>query len=414
MSFLKRLFGGGEDPQTRGERLFSEGQFGPAKLAFDEALDRATEPSQREALAARVDACLDALASARLAEAERLAERGELALAREELAHALEVVADEALRDRIRAVRDGLERGEAVEHAAAEELTDEERWLLLSGAWEDPQAAEYECYGEAFVEAILALHAGDVKSARAKIEAVLDAAEAPRYLWLEVGRARLLDEDRAGGREALVELVESMAEDERGLPLLSAYVELARIAEEEGEHEEAVSFFERAMDEFEEDPRPYFAFGRYLREHELFSEAVDVLQAGAQLLDEDRPDPLYLQEVGLAMADAGRDDEAIATFERIVSLLTARKTTDFPPAGTARLAALHEKKGNPQRAADLYATLARGSDRAGHFFYHREAGRLLSELGLKDDARRMWTRALALTTEESERTALREELAALG
>jgi tetratricopeptide (TPR) repeat protein len=410
MSFFKRLFGGGEDPEVRAERLFSEGQLGPAKLAFEDALARATDADKREAIARRIDACLDGLAEARLAEAERLAATGELELAHEELGHALEVVASEALRAKIRQVRDGLERGHAAEQAASEELTDEERWVLLSGAWEDAQADEYENYGEAFVEAVLALHAGKVKEARAKLEAVLEDAEAPRYLWLEVGRARLLDGDRAGGREALVELVESMAEDERGLPLLAAYVELARIADEEQQHEEAVSFYERAMEEFDEDPRPYFAFGRYLREQELFSEAVDVLQAGAQLLDENRPDLLYLQEVGLALADAGRDEDAIAAFEGIVGILTSRKQTDFPPAGTERLAELHEKHGNPQRAADLYATLARGSDREGHFRYHREAGRLLAELGLKEEARRMWTRALALTEDEAERAALQAQL----
>ena len=155
MSFFKRLFGGGEDPEVRAERLFEEGQLGPAKLAFEDALARATDADKREALALRIDACLDGLAEARLAEAERLAATGELELAHEELGHALEVVASEALRTKIRQVRDGLERGHAVEQAASEELTDEERWVLLSGAWEDAQADEYEDYGEAFVEAVL-------------------------------------------------------------------------------------------------------------------------------------------------------------------------------------------------------------------------------------------------------------------
>lgn len=410
MSFFKRLFGGGEEPEARAERLFGEGQFGPAKLAFEDALARMTNVDERQRIAERIDACLDALAQARLEDAERLAANGELELAHEELSHALEVVASDVLRAKIRQTRDGLERGHAVERAASEELSDEERWVLLSGGWEEPQAEEYEAYGEPFVEAVLALHAGNTKEARELLEAVLEDAEAPRYLWLEVGRARLLDGDRTAGREALVELVESMSDDERGLPLLAAYVELARIAEEEEEHEEAVSFYERAMEEFEEDPRPYFAFGRYLREQELFSEAVDVLQAGAQLLDDSRPDLLYLQEVGLALADAEREDDAIAAFEQIIGILTSRKQTDFPPLGTERLAELHEKHGNPQRAADLYATLARGTDRSGHFRYHREAGRLLAELGLKDEARRMWTRALALTDDESEKASIQARI----
>jgi lipoprotein NlpI len=59
----------------------------------------------------------------------------------------------------------------------------------------------------------------------------------------------------------------------------------------------------------------------------------------------------------------------------------------------------------------LYRALSQGSDREHHASYHYEAGRLLGELGLSDEARRMLTRAQALTSEED--TALRDRIVAL-
>jgi hypothetical protein len=60
------------------------------------------------------------------------------------------------------------------------------------------------------------------------------------------------------------------------------------------------------------------------------------------------------------------------------------------------LAKLHEDDGNLARAADLFGTLAKGEDVLNHGLYHREAGRLLEELGLHDEARRMRERAEGL------------------
>ena len=59
----------------------------------------------------------------------------------------------------------------------------------------------------------------------------------------------------------------------------------------------------------------------------------------------------------------------------------------------------------------MYRALSQGSDRERHASYHYEAGRLLRELGLADEARRMLTRAEALTSEED--ASLRAQIAAL-
>ena len=58
----------------------------------------------------------------------------------------------------------------------------------------------------------------------------------------------------------------------------------------------------------------------------------------------------------------------------------------------------------------MYRALSQGSDRARHALYHYEAGRLLLEIGLGDEARRMLTRAAALVTDDEP---LHEKVAAL-
>ncbi len=404
MGLLGKLFGG-RSPQERVDRataLMEAGDFGSAKLELDKALDRA-DGALRDTISDRIAECCDAMALERLEEAKRLLAQGDTELARQELDGALEVARGAAAQAAVQAVIDGLEAEDAVERAAdSSEVSDEERWVLISGSWERPQAEEYEAYGEAFERALLALHDGRPEEARPLLESVLEEAEAPRYLWLEVGRARLLTDDREGGREALIEFVESLAEDEVGQPLLAAYIELARIAHEDEEFEEAMAFYERAVEEFDEDHRPYLAMGIFLRDTGHVDEAIGVLEAGASLMDEMRPDWMLMQELGHAYALAGRDKEAIAQLEAVISFMTARQILDFPPRSARKLAELHEQQGKLERAADLYAQLARGSDRANHPLYYKEAGRLLHELGLDSEARRLLKRAQTLLSNSDE------------
>ena len=59
------------------------------------------------------------------------------------------------------------------------------------------------------------------------------------------------------------------------------------------------------------------------------------------------------------------------------------------------------QQGNDVRAADLYSSLARGSDKANHLTYHRHAARVLERLGLDDEARRMLVRAAGLAEKDA-------------
>lgn len=415
MGLLGKIFGGKtiEQRRERARELMRDGDHGGAKIELERALEKASE-SEREAIQDEIDDCCDTLAEQRVEEAKRLIQQGDLELARAELEGALEVAVDDEVIAMAQAVVDSLERDDAVDAAeAVEKVSDEERWVLISGSWEDPQADEYEEYGEDFVTALLAVHDGRPEDALPLFESVLADAEAPRYLWLEVGRARLLCDDQDGGRDALVEFVDSLAEDEVGEALLAAYIELARIAHDDEEFEEAMAFYQRAVEEFENDHRPYLAMGIFLRDTEHLEEAIEVMEAGSSLMDDVRPDWRMLQELGHAYAMAERDAEAIQQLEGVISWMTGRQLLDFPPRTARKLAELHERTGKLDRAADLWAALAKGSDVESHAHYHGEAGRLLAELGLDDEARRMFKRALALTDDDEQKAKIESSLSEL-
>jgi predicted RNA polymerase sigma factor len=110
----------------------------------------------------------------------------------------------------------------------------------------------------------------------------------------------------------------------------------------------------------------------------------------------------------------GQDQTAVTWLERVIEQLTARGQIDLPPETAIVLAKLHDKLGNKGRAADLYVLLANGSDRGNYFLYYSEAGRLLSELKILGEARKMFQRAMEFAPEDAAvRQTLAERLQAL-
>ena len=400
MSLFKKLFSA--DPaglEKKADALYASGDYGPAKLTYERAL--AASPQDAHApLGDKIRRCTDGIARERIEEAKAYLAQGSIELAEQELEGALEVAADEALREEAQGLLDGLEAKEAQEQATAPEMTDEERVALLMGQWHDAQADEYDGYGDALLEALLAMQKEQFDDARAQLEALLDDAPEPRYLWLEVGRARLLADDVPAGKEALQSFLGALEEDEGGETKLAANLALARLADEAGEFEEAMGYFEAAVHALPEDYRPYLAMGAFLRANGHGSEALDVLHTSLELGKKAGTDWRLLEELGLASELAGKTDDARSFLEQVVEFFTSHQITDFPPTSATTLAKLYEADGRLERAADLYRALSQGSNKEQHGVYHYEAGRLLHALGLSDEARRMLTRAKALTSED--------------
>jgi len=405
---LGKLFGRRtvESERGRADEAFARGEHGTAKLAYERALSlvSATDEALQKELGQRVDACRDALARARITEAERLFEQDARELALGELSGAAEIAADPEIVADAHARMERLERREVRAQATLAEQSDDERFDTIAGSWEEEQFDEYESHGEALKAALLALHDGDPASARPTLEALVadPASGKPCYLWFELGRARSLCDDQPGAREAFEHFLTSLPEGLGGDARLSAHVELAAMLHDHGDFEGAVAQHQAAIEALPDDPRPYLAMAAFFRKEKLSAEAIEVLHAATDALqDEARPWRLTL-ELGLAHADQGDQGEAIELLEEVVSYFVARQHLDLPPECAVRLAELHEQAGNPARALDLFNLLAAGSDLPRLFSYHKEAARLLLSLGHPSDARRMLQRALELAPEQPE------------
>lgn len=422
MSFFKKLFGGGsfEDARADADRAYEDGAFEEARIAYQRALDRKKDAPEDalEHCRTRIAECLDRMAEARLEEAARFIELGQIELAEAELRNAAELAASEEIGRRARRELESLEKEDALRHAEVpEEMSDDDRWALLAGNWEEEQSDEYEELGDPLRDALLAMHDGRPEEARAALEEML--SDDARYLWLEIGRARLLTEDYDAATEAFRTFLDALDDDDGGEARLSAHAELAGLLDRADDEEGAIGELSAAMEAFPDDPRPFLLLGRYLHSKGYLEQAADVLESGLSKIGDERPDWRYLEELGLAKAELGEDEEAAAYFDRVIQLFVQSRRPDapsveLPPATAVARAKLHEKAGELEKAADLYRTLTRGSDRENHLEYHREAARVLLELELADEARRMLTRALALAEgDEAARAAIEAQLAEL-
>lgn len=407
MSLLGKLFGrkSAAEEKARADGLFDRGQHGEAKLAYERAIDACTpeDGALAEPCRARVIECCDAIAKSRIAEAELLLRNGAEDLALNELEHAQQTARSPGLLADIEQRIEKLVRQEEREHAQADqrELDDDERYELISGNFELDQADEYAAAGDELRRALLLLYGGDHASALPLLEHAAQDAVAPRYLWLEIGRARLLCGDIAGGRGALEAFLSKLGAEEGGDARLSAHIELAAIAHDVGDVEGAIAQHQAALEALPDDPRPYLALARYLRKAEMPDEALEVLESALSALDTDKPVLAIVIEQGLAQADRGQDAAAIERLEKAVSMITAQQQRDLPPELATKLAELHERGGNKGRALDMFALLAEGSDVANRMTYHRQVGRLLTELGRAPEAKRALLRALELAPEGS-------------
>lgn len=404
MSLFRKLLGR-ETPaelEARAEAHFATADFGAAKLAFERALERMPDgAADRARLEGRIADARDGIARQRLAEGARLLALGNAELARVELDGALEVAATPTLRDEARAALDALEHREAVTGAADVELTDEDRRALIVGQWSDAQAEELEPYGDALLDALLAIADGRASEGRSVLEALLEKAEDPCFLLREVGLARAADDDLDGAVEAFTRYLAALPEDGPEELLLGARHQLAALASAKGDHEGALEHLWAGVEAAPEDVRAYKTLGAVLRQLGRNDEAAEVLGTGLELL-EGRPDWQLFQELGLAHEGAGRKAEAKSWLDRVVSLFKAQQSLDIPPPTALALARMYEAEGRLDRAADLFRLLAMGSDRERHGLYHREAGRLLLALDLRDEARKMLKRAEALLEDDPE------------
>lgn len=421
MSFFKRLLGGDFDSnRVEGDEHFAKERWGEAKLSYERALAKGKSAPEdaKGALAARIVECRRKLAAV-------LAERGEVALAAGELETAVEafegaidVAPDEADKERYRKLVDRLHAADA--RAAAEnpgDASEDDRYEVLSADWDDEQLDEYESYGDEFKAAYLAIHeAPDTEQVGKALESMQALAAAHPddacYLHLEIGRALLRLGRREEGALALRKLLAELPEDEGDRARIHAHVALAEVAIEAKDDEEAERELRAAADVAPDLTAGHLRLGQFLRVRGRHQEAAEALESAARTMGELRPDVRVLREIGLNQAALGDEETALETLEGIVQLQAAQDNLDLDPATAIALAGLHEKRGDPERAADFYRHLAKGSDVAHHFEYHREAARLLRVAGKQALAREHLVKARETAPDDAARASVDELLAA--
>jgi Tfp pilus assembly protein PilF len=421
MSFFKRLLGGDFDSnRAEGDEQFAAERWGDAKLAYERALGKGKSAPEdaRSGIAARIVECRRKLAAV-------LAERGEGALAAGELEAAVEAfegavdVAPEAAdKERYRKLIDRLHAADA--RAAAEnpgDASEDDRYEVLSADWDDEQLDEYESYGDAFKGAYLAIHeAPDIEQVGKALEALqalcAEHADDACYLHLEIGRALLRLGRREEGAGALRKLLAALPEGEGDRARIHSHVALAEVAMEANDDAGAEKELRAAAEVAPDLTAGHLRLGQFLRLRGRHPEAGEALEAAARTMGELRPDVRVLREIGLNQAALGDEETALETLEGIVQLQAAQDNLDLDPATAIALAGLHEKRGDPERAADFYRHLAKGSDVAHHFEYHREAARLLRAHGKEALAREHLVKAREIAPDDAARTAVDELLAA--
>jgi tetratricopeptide (TPR) repeat protein len=391
-------------------------------LELDTALSKAGDvaPSRRAHAEALVRRARDTLARAHLEDGRTLAEQGHLERAYECWETALEVVASDDLRDEIRAGIAALEAGDAravFEESA--EMSDEERFQVLSGAWEDERADELEEYGDVFKEAFLKLHDGDADAAVEVMSRLLEEYPDAIFLHLELGIAlrNAGESGRATGHlkqflERVEEELDAEADEndeEVELPVpdarVQAHATLAEIYLETKDADAAEDELRQLVDLLPEKAGPYVHLGAFLREQERFDEALEALRIGEQFMGSIRPDMRVARELGLTFKALGDRPSAVASLRSVIEYQAGLSDFNFDPVTAAPLAELYEEEGQLREAADLWRHLAAGSHAAGHARYNLDAGRLLAKIGDHTLARKHLTRALELleTPEDRER-----------
>jgi tetratricopeptide (TPR) repeat protein len=407
VSLLGKLFGGGktlESEQARADGLFAQEEFGPAKLAYESALAlaKAAPAEVREALAKRASECADTIARRRIEAALKWFERDNYELGVSELRQAIDTAVTPAIAHEAEEILGRMQGAVALATAEAAKPEAEDRFELIAGSFEEDQYAEYKAHGARVEQALILLHDGQIADARAILEDELPKADAPRFLWFELGRARLASDAVDAGVEALRTFLSKLHAEEGGDARMIAHIELAQVLQTKGEVDAAVEQYEAALDAMPNDPRPYIELAAFLRKEGTPEEAIEVVQAGLDALDETQAPWRLWQELGLAQADAGHDAQAIESLERVIDFLVAKQRVQPPAEGTQRLAELYEKQGKAARALDMYSLLVGSAEPAQLCGYYQEAARLMTQLGLNSEARRALKAAIAAAGEDAE------------
>jgi Tfp pilus assembly protein PilF len=424
MAFLKKLFG--KDPaalRKEAERTAKDGDWGDAKLAYQQLVEALpdTAKDERAAAKAKLDECQTELVKLQLAAVDRMREAGDVEAAIEACRATIEMADGLAIKALVKQKADALTedfvRSSQPETGAA---TEEDVFLALSGSWSEEQSDELYEYGDEFKNAFLALHQGKADEARDVFGRIAQAHPEGLHIRLELARALVAsrrcstpeaepsEEDAKTEAKAALAAAASLFrgylehEPEEASDELYAAVqsELAGVLVEIGDLKGAEECLIEAADATHEQTFGHLNLGRFYRMQKRYDEAIKRLEVAVEKMGTVTPDIRVYRELGYAHRDAGHKQEAMDCLKAVIDHQASLGIYDFDPETAETLAELHLEKGEKEEASDLYRHLAQGRNIGERFRYHLLAGKLLKELGKKAEGVRELHAARALATDD--------------
>jgi tetratricopeptide (TPR) repeat protein len=424
MSIFTKLMGGTfESNRDDGLALLEQGQIGEARLAFERALKKRKTASadEIELCRKRIRDCRQELATTRLRNADLAAGEGDFATAIEELENAREICDDPDIVD---AINERFKEYDAMDARSlagdSETINEEDLLTIIAGTWTEAQADEYASLPESITDAVLAGHDGDHKKSIPLLREIIDQAKltiSPKYIWFELGRELLGDDQFNESIEALDHFLnnvesEKPEDEEQALDLVrmqcmalgykaGALVALERLDDAEQQLIESTRLAS-------EDHTVFLGLGNFLRRRGKYEDALRALETAHELMGQMHPDIKVIRELGFTYLAMDNKKEAIASLAGVVEHHASRgEHSQFDPETTVALARLYEDNGEALRAADLFRHLAVGHDVKRHFEYNLEAARLLSSARAKAGlVQSYFTRASELAETEEQQTLL--------
>jgi len=344
---------------AKGDAYLAEQQYGPAKLAYDDALraaDKDVGETARSAVEDKLAQARHGLAEFNAGEAERLVELGDLEETVRLVELCQELTDDPAILERLEPVIARVEEGEEAAHARrmsaaglgqqqeagpgagddSEGFGDslEDRFEILLGSLPGAQADEYRGLGTEFAEAYLTLNEGGLKQASEVFEKIYTEHPDSAHLGYEVARLRGL----AGRLEESCAAYEPLLEEEAGLHpevRLKAMLELGDCRCRLEQYAAAEELAVEAVEEFPGRTEPLVGLARVLRRA---GEIEDALAAARKAMAEDPQEVAGHVEAALAF-DAMGDIESARELA-LVFIASSRGVPDLDQADAERLVEL--------------------------------------------------------------------------
>ncbi|NOZ87327.1 MAG: tetratricopeptide repeat protein [Deltaproteobacteria bacterium] len=341
MGLFKRILGRDfEKLSKRGDDMLKEGQFGLAKMAYEDALkssDKDTDPDAVEKIRNSLDKAKTALAKSNFEEAEGLVQMGDfegalklLDVCRELLdtnrnfdeksrkdfdnrMESLENMAIQGLEQKRmkRMSSAGLGQNAEAGPGAGDEAdgfgdTQEDRFEILLGSLPLVQAEEYRSLGQEFARAYLLMNEGNMNESRQVMEKLLEEKPGSIYLQYEVARLKSL----TGELEPASKLYEKILQVEDDIDPeveLKAVLELADCKSKLGQHEAAEEDVLAALAVHPDRVDVMVWLARILRRA---GETGDALAAVTKAFNMDPQEIACHAEMALCLDNTGKSEDA--------------------------------------------------------------------------------------------------------